>query len=266
MTIRPVVAALAGVLVGAGTAGAQPVQLFERGAPDIRRLHDPSTGAFSIPEGDWRAFSTWARSGAAPSGVPIAYLDSGVLTAHPFIRPLLQTAIDLTGEGLEDEIGHGTFVALIGILGAQMPGSTPTYSPIISIKVAGRTPRSDGTTLLIEGLRRAQAAGARVANLSAGVDLGCVNARDPAGSPFLPQCEDTPICRAVTEAERGGMLVVAAVGNMPGITACPACCRDALAVGASDRNGRQAPYSGAFPDILAPGSVREIPMQELPIR
>lgn len=233
----------------------QPVILFEK-APPIEQLVEPGGRGYSVPEGDWTKYRAWLAQGRPPSGPVVAIIDSGVLSVHPFIRPVLRNMIDLTGEDPEDRVGHGTFVTLLYLMSVG-----EGVGPLVSIKVHGGNQTPSGSDLMARALQRAGAEGAQVVNVSAGVFLECANARDPTANPFLLKCEDTPICRAVEELRLKNTLVIAAVGNSPGKTGCPACCKSALAIGAADENGQIAAYSGAFPDILAPGSFRAVPLR-----
>lgn len=81
-------------------------------------------------------------------------------------------------------------------------------------------------------------------------------------SPNLIRAIKTAICQTVMEAARQGVIISAAVGNEPGRTACPACCRDVIAVGATTKEQKIAPYSGAYPDILAPGEIYLVPYKQ----
>ncbi|MFK8251620.1 S8 family serine peptidase [Ancylobacter terrae] len=247
--------ALPGAMLLAGgvlPAVAQTIHLFERGAPSIAEFD--ADGGYRIPDGDWSRYRAWMARGAPLSKLVTAFIDSGVLSEHPYIKPVLAKSIDLTGEGPEDRIGHGTFVTLIFLMTAG-----EVVGPVISIKVAGTTTPSD-PEILVKALDRAGIEGANVVNVSAGVFLECGNARDPARSPYIQSCDETPICAAVTALEKKHTITIAAVGNTPGKTACPACCKDAIAVGAADENGKPAPYSGDFADILAPGNFGSVPI------
>lgn len=257
---RASVACLLGALIGIldfASAIAQPIELFELGAPSAEELGGAGGQGYTIPQGDWTGYQSWLNRSVPPSGPITAFIDSGVITSHPYIRPVLESAIDLTGEGAEDTVGHGTFVALLFLMAGG-----DSVGPIISIKVYGGNEARPGAGVMARAIRRAAAEGARIVNVSAGVFLECANARDPAPSGGFP-CEETPICKAVDEVRASGVLVIAAVGNSPGKTGCPACCQSALAIGAADENGQPAPYSGAFPDFLAPGTFRAIPLNTI---
>lgn len=229
---------------------AQPVELYQRSAPSVDLLYNRTTGDFAGPPGDWQAYVDALQGNWSASELdPVAIIDSGVITDHPLIAPVLRTALDLTGDGVEDEVGHGTFVAL-QFLGTSGP------TPLISIKVFGGDDEiaSNGAELITQALQLAADNGARIVNVSAGVDLACANSRDPDAPVWLTPCEKTRMCEKVRDLA-GDLIVIAAVGNNPQTTGCPACCANALAVGAVNAAGEVANYSGRFPDILAPGSV-----------
>lgn len=237
---------------------AQPVHLFERGTPAPSELHDPASNRFAVPAGDWRPYLAWLRTGGRPNESLMAIIDSGILANHPFIAPVLADAVDLTGEGADDRVGHGTTVALIAIMSS---GNADLGFPrLLSIKVHGGAEQA-GADRMAQALAIAAQRGALVANVSAGVFTDCLNRRDPAPPPYYVQpCDEQPICRAVQAAKEKGMLVVTAVGNDPKRTGCPACCGDAIAVGAAGPDGKPTPYSGRFPDVLAPGNVEMVPL------
>ena len=141
------------------------------------------------------------------SGQTIAIIDSGVLSHHPDIRPRLIEAVDFTGEGAEDQIGHGTKIALV--LAAYTPGAR-----FISLKVkgAGRT-EADSLISAIDWV--IQSPLVRVANMSTGV--------------YRPLCQaDCSVCLAAKRAAESGCLLTVAAGNHPGITACPAKATDSV--------------------------------------
>lgn len=192
---------------------------------------------------------------AGPDFPLAAIVDSGVLSHHPIIKDSLRESIDFTGEGPEDLLGHGTIVGLIYL------GTVPAGAPIVSAKALDR--RGMGTTRdLIKAIDWAVKKGAKVINVSAGVYLTCTSAweQGAGAAQSADSCETTPICQAVTNAARTNSLVVAAVGNKPGRIVCPACCREALAVGASVGDA-VAPYSGKLPDVLAPGTIHMRPVK-----
>lgn len=221
----------------------------------LEHVYDRKTGAYFVPASGEVPLFRPGRGVAGPDFPLVAIVDSGVLSHHPIIKDSLRESVDFTGEGPEDLLGHGTVVTLIYL------GTVPAGAPIVSAKALDR--RGMGTTRnLIKAIDWAVKKGAKVINVSAGVYLTCTTVREQGaeGAQSADSCEATPICQVVTNAARSDALVVAAVGNKPGRIACPACCRAALAVGASVGEA-VAPYSGKLPDVLAPGTIYMRPVK-----
>jgi subtilisin family serine protease len=147
-------------------------------------------------------------------GEIVAVVDTGLLSHHPDIRTRLVQAVDFTGEGPEDEVGHGTKVALL--LAAYDPGVQ-----FVSVKVLGTGVNS--ADWLIRGIDWVGGSSlVRLANISAGV--------------YRPRCRgDCSVCQAARRATQAGAILEVAAGNQPGITACPAKATDSVvAVAAID--------------------------------
>lgn len=162
--------------------------------------------------------------GLTGAGVTAAVVDSGVMLHHPDIAPRLRRSVDLSGEGPEDEIGHGTKVALILLAGA--PGTD-----LVNVKVVGRKSKA-GADRLLQALRLIRDdAEIDLVNLSAGV--------------YRPACDgDCDLCAGAREVTAAGKIVFAAAGNLPGITACPAKASDAVVtIAAVEHDGQLASYS-----------------------
>ena len=130
-------------------------------------------------------------------GVTVAVVDSGVDFSPQLAGRV--SAIDLTGQGPRDCVGHGTAVAsLIAATDARARG-IPFYgvapaARILSVKV--NTGETGVSQLLAQGIRDAAAAGAQVINVSV---------QTAASSPALRA--------AVAFALRSDAVVVAAAGN-----------------------------------------------------
>jgi subtilisin family serine protease len=174
--------------------------------------------------------------GMTGKGVVLAVIDTGLLSKHPVIRARMIEAVDFTGEGAEDENGHGTKVALV--LLRQSPDAS-----LISVKAL----KKDGTSSakdLLKALRWVREdKRIRVVNLSAGV--------------YRPDCAGhCSVCEAARRVVAAGKVVLVAAGNLPGITACPAKASDAvMTVAAFDSaSGAIASYSSpaTTEGILAP--------------
>ena len=215
----------------------------------LEHFYDPKTGNYYEPiTTDFPGRPRPAMATNSKITPLCAVVDSGVMSSHPIIKQSLKESIDFTGEGPEDLAGHGTMIALLYLQ------NLPAGFPIVSVKVLDR--RGKGRLKdLIKGIKWAANKGARIINVSAGVYLTCTTVREEGAgdAESTDSCERTPICQAVT-ALKDAALVIAAVGNDPGRIACPACCRDSLAVGAM-AGDKIAPYTGMYPDVLAPGTV-----------
>lgn len=191
----------------------------------VEPAHDYMADVYDRSTGRFVRFEPHALSEMLQGkGLTTAIVDTGLLTKHPDIRARLVDAVDFTGEGLEDEHGHGTIVALLFLVG--MPQAT-----LVSVKVLGRQARSDPSRLLeaFRWLKRNERV--RLINLSGGVTR--------------PNCAgDCDICEGARNLVRHGKEMAVAAGNIPGITACPAKASDAVVtVTALDENGRLARYA-----------------------
>lgn len=147
-------------------------------------------------------------------GQTIVIVDTGVLTDHPRLTDRVITRVDLTGEGLDDEHGHGTAVAAIA-------ASVATEAGIISVKAIGRTGVAD-ISMLAAGILKAGemlATGGQI-NVSAG----------RSNPTCTGQC---PLCRAAAHVKTiPGVILCGASGNTAEPTYCPA--REAISVETPD--------------------------------
>lgn len=163
--------------------------------------------------------------GMTGKGLVVAVIDTGLFSKHPVIRARMIEAVDFTGEGAEDENGHGTMVAL------ELLRQSPDAS-LIGVKALKRDGSSRAGDLLkaLSWVREDKRI--RVVNLSAGV--------------YRPDCAGhCSICEAARRVVAAGKVVVVAAGNLPGITACPGKASDSvITVAASDSaSGGLASYS-----------------------
>jgi serine protease AprX len=152
------------------------------------------------------ANSLWA-SGDTGSGVNVAVLDTGIDPLSDFSN--LVGGVDLSGESnsLQDNYGHGTFVAgLIAGNGASSNGAYTGEAPgagLVSVKVAGVTGVTDLATVIAGvdwTIEHSQTLNIGVLNLSLG---------------FVPFESTTinPLDQAVEQAWNSGIVVVASAGN-----------------------------------------------------
>ena len=98
-----------------------PRVVVHRGASDLKELR---TLAASEPERiNWAQAvlgipRVWRQTQG--EGVKVAVLDTGIDRDHPDLADAIEGTRDFTGDGIEDEDGHGTHCA--GVIGARLNG------------------------------------------------------------------------------------------------------------------------------------------------
>lgn len=168
--------------------------------------------------------------------VTVAVIDSGVMSDHPFLSGRLTGGMNLSGDDpadVSDGVGHGTSVA--GII-------TDTSLPNVSIMPV-RVADDEGNvyvSAVIAGVKAAQEAGAEVINMSLG-----------------GKGKNSVLESAILEAEREGIVCVAAAGNKSEDVSeyYPANIESVVAV--SNLSDKDTLYSGSnfgsAVDLAAPG-------------
>jgi hypothetical protein len=204
-----------------------------------------------------RAFDFWPT---APSllRVRVAVIDSGVDGGHPELADrIVGQRSFVGGSALQDQQGHGTFVAGLIAAAADNAQGIAGMAPSADLLVA-KVVDADGTIDIASEARAIQWAvnqGAQVINMSLG---GVRDPRDPDNDTFSPL-----EAAAIGYAKRRGVVVVAAVGNgdasprqpWPYAT-YPAALPHVLGVSAIGRDGGSPPFSNRdriYNDIAAPG-------------
>ncbi|MFF7212965.1 S8 family serine peptidase [Streptomyces sp. NPDC008238] len=207
---------------------------------------DRSTAQIGAP-------AAWA-AGFDGTGVTVAVLDTGVDATHPDLQGRVDAQENFSdAPDTVDRVGHGTHVAsTVAGSGARSGGTYKGVAPgarIISGKVLGDS-GSGSASGIIAGMQWAVDRGAKVVNLSLGID---------------DSSETDPVEQAVNElSAESGTLFVAAAGNSgpgAGTIGSPASAAAALTVGAVDRTDAVAEFSGRGPtadgslkpDLTAPG-------------
>lgn len=189
-----------------------------------------------------RADKAW-EEGIDGTGVKVCIPDTGI-DDHKYL-PTPIAWIDFVNNLPQpyDDNGHGTYVT--GIVVSQHPtyrGVSPGVSLMIAkvLDASGIGHYDD----VIAAIEWCVENGADVISLSLG------------GEVFRGNCDYDIVAQAVNEAVESGVTVVVAAGNMgrKGITT-PACASKAIAVGAVDKQGYVAYWSGKGRelDIVAPG-------------
>jgi subtilisin family serine protease len=187
--------------------------------------------------------------------VRVAVIDSGIDLGHPELRSRVVAKRSFVGGSVDDQLGHGTFVAgeiaAIADNGVGIAGLAPPARLVIA-KVVGAdgsiSPRAEA-----RAIRWAVRQRARVINLSFG------SVRNPGGADGYSSAER----RAIEFAVRRGVLVVAAVGNGNDAptkpwpyASYPAAFPHVLGVSAYGRTGRVPMFSNRdaqYVDLTAPG-------------
>ena len=186
-------------------------------------------------------------------GIKVGIVDTGIDPTHPDFAGRIVSMTDFSGEGTEDNNGHGTHVAsIIGGSGAASNGKYKGVAPecvYYTAKVLG----GDGSgsfSSVMAGVEWAVQQGVQVINLSLGTTTNCD------GTDAI-----SVTCDAAVQA---GVCVCVAAGNSgpgPGTLGSPACARLVTTVGATDKTDEIAPWSSrgpttdgrVKPDICFPG-------------
>lgn len=178
------------------------------------------------------------------SGTKVAILDTGIDTDHQDFTGAIAATEDFTGNGIEDESGHGTHCA--GIVGARwnnvgFVGVAPKSELLI-----GKVLANDGRgafAWISEGIYWATENKANVISMSLG------------GSTSHPE-----LYKAIQYALFHGVFVICAAGNEGSLftnsIGYPGRYGGVITVASHDRNGNPSGFSsrGGEVDVMAPGS------------
>ncbi|KAK9449604.1 peptidase S8/S53 domain-containing protein [Limtongia smithiae] len=171
----------------------------------------------------------YSYDSSAGTGVDAYVLDTGVYKDHPDFGGRVTDGADFSGEGFQDDNGHGTHVG--GLIGSATYGVAKNIS-IVNVKVLGAT------------------GGGSLSSVIAGLDYAAnqrtVTGRRSVANLSLGAAYNAILNNAVKAAVDSGLAVVVAAGN-DGLPACaysPASSREALTVGAlDDADDSIAPFS-----------------------
>jgi len=199
-----------------------------------------------------KANRVWLEHGIEGKNIRIAVLDTGIDNNHQDLQNVILEK-DFTGEGTDDEHGHGTHVASIiagsGKSSAGLYKGIASKASLMDIKVLNKQ-GSGRLSDTIAGIEYAVINNADVISMSLGAIIPC-NGLDA-----------TSLASDV--AVKKGIVVVVAAGNsgpLPGTIGSPGCAREVITVGAVDHLDKIAVFSSrgptldgrVKPDIVAPG-------------
>lgn len=194
------------------------------------------------------------NNGFTGKGVVVGIVDTGIDQTHPDVTGRVKAFKDFTGEGEIDNNGHGTHVAgIVGGTGAASQGKYRGVAYECDYVIAKVLKGSGGGLMsdVIAGLEFCVDQQVQVINLS----LGGGSAND--GTDALSVACDSAVDL--------GVVVCAAAGNSgPGASTVgsPACARNVITIGATDKQDAIASYSSrgptsdgrVKPDLCFPGS------------
>jgi subtilisin family serine protease len=172
-------------------------------------------------------------------GIVVGVVDTGVDVTHPDLEGRVAKTQDFSGEGFQDNHGHGTHVA--GIIAGNGTASGGVYTGVApqATIIAAKVLKGNGsgqTSDVMAGVEWAANNGAQVINLSLGSDGACD------GTDALSQMCDAAVAR--------GIVVCIAAGNAgpaSGTVGSPGCARQVITIGATDDNDQVASFSSRGP-------------------
>jgi len=174
------------------------------------------------------------------AGIVVAVVDTGVDGTHPDLVGNVLSGTDVqpgaTGDGRTDTDGHGT--AMAGLIAAHGHGPDNSSGTLGIAPQASILPVRDGSRKAAagttDGVSWAASHGARVISISQGSDVN-----------------DPRLQRAVAEAIARDIVVVAAAGNIPGVSVdYPAAYPGVVAVGGVDQHGNHAEIAISGPEVM----------------
>ena len=178
-------------------------------------LYQPDTDTYFAPLGLLGNSASRQLTEYTGPAVRVAIVDTGLMLEHPLIKPALEESVDFTGEGPEDLNGHGTIVALI----VHLKNPRVRFFNVKIADAKGRGTKED----LIKGIEWAvnkagTGKGPLVEPFLINISVGVYHKRWG-----LWDCRgNCDVCRVAQRAALANVGVVAAAGNEPGKTYCPA--------------------------------------------
>jgi serine protease AprX len=199
----------------------------------VHSMADVSLSLIGVPP-------VW-QLGISGKGIKVGIVDTGIDPNHPDFSMRIAQVKDLTGEGPLDNNGHGTHIAgIIGGSGAASGGALKgvAWECLLYVAKALRGDGSGSTSDAMAGIEWAVQQGVQVLNVSPGSD-------EPSdGTDALAVMCDAAVNK--------GVVVCAAAGNSgpaQGTMGSPACAREVITVGATDKENQMASFSSRGPTL-----------------
>ncbi len=215
--------------------GASTLNQLQKLKEGTKERIDWAGGILNIP-------AIWRQTQGA--GVKVAILDTGIDTDHPDLESAIILSKDFTGDGIEDNNGHGTHCA--GIVGARLNGvgfvGVAPQAELLIAKVLGNDGRG-ASAWIADGIYWAVDNDADIISMSLGASQS---------SPEIYQ--------AVQYALYNGVFVICAAGNegelFTNSVGYPGRYGGVITVAAHDINGNPSGFSsrGGEVDVMAPGT------------
>jgi subtilisin family serine protease len=190
----------------------KPNQILAPGLPTmlIKPVSMAEAAAPAAAGASWGVEAVGAtQSPFTGSGITVAVLDTGVDSSHEAFQGVNVTRRDFTGEGDEDEHGHGTHCAWT-IAGRDIAGFRFGVATGITELLAGKVLGNEGgsTDALVNGIHWAVDNRANVISMSLGIDFpGAVDRMIQRGLPVQPATS------RVLEAYRDNLLLFGAIAD-----------------------------------------------------
>ena len=176
--------------------------------------------------------------------IKVAVLDTGVDPNHPDLKDAIIAKRDYTGDGIEDEDGHGTHCA--GIIAARknkkgFVGVAPKAELLIA-KVLDNKGEGE-VEWICKGINWAKNRGADIISMSLGFEES-----------------DSDLYSTIQKALAAGVFIICAAGNEGGFSmnniGYPARYGGVITVASHDEDGNRSGFSssGGELDVMAPGT------------
>lgn len=181
--------------------------------------------------------SSYIEQGYNGRGIKMGLIDSGINKRHPIVKKMMNIAgeKDFTGEGVKDNLGHGTLSALCA-----------TYNGKIKFDLyIAKVLDEDGECTednVVQALLWLEQCGVGIINLS----LGFKREKDCQG-----MCK---VCNTINKIvlRNNGVIIISSAGNEKNGIFCPAINKNVISVGALNCKGDKVWENSAKGDYYIP--------------